>query len=231
MNELVDLCNEHNIKLIEDCAQSFGSSYGGKKLGSFGYASCHSFYPTKNLGAIGDAGAICTNDLNFINKLKYFRNLGSIKKYIHDVKGTNSRLDSLQCCFLLTKLPYLDTTISYKQTIAGLYSENINFKHLKNKDSQVDHSYHLYVIIVENRDEFVDFMNTNNIETIVHYPVPFYKSQAFTEINHLTFKNTEYLSRHIVSIPIYPTLTEQQVQKIILIVNSFNKHETFDGTV
>jgi dTDP-4-amino-4,6-dideoxygalactose transaminase len=122
----------------------------------------------------------------------------------------------------LTKFPDLDNVISFKQKLANIYFKNIKFKHLKNDDLLVYHSYHLYVIIVEHRDEFIEYMNKHNIETIIHYPTPFYKSNAFVELNDLTFKNTEYLSEHIVSIPIYPTLTDEQVQNIILTINSYN---------
>lgn len=219
MERMANLCQEKGIHLIEDCAQSFGSSYGSKKLGSFGVMSCHSFYPTKNLGALGDAGAICTNDEGIAAALKNVRNLGSIQKYVHTTKGTNSRLDPIQACFLLRKLPDVDRTIQVKRAIADEYNRSIHHPHLKNPDPNAVSSYHLYVISVNNRDAFVEAMKSAGIETIIHYPVPFYKSKAYSELNHLTFPIAEALSKTIVSIPLYCTLSEEQVRYILLHVN------------
>lgn len=232
MERISQICEDRQIKLIEDCAQSFGSMYNGKKLGSFGYASCHSFYPTKNLGALGDAGAICTNDSKFHDKIKQYRNLGSIEKYKHLCKGTNSRLDALQACFLIRKLADVDRSIARKQMIAAQYITTIPYVHIKNNDIHVKSSYHLFVIRLNNRDQFMQFMKQHDIETLIHYPEPFYKSPAFPELNELTFENCEELASHIVSIPIYPTLTDDQVQNIVLKVCEFNKqYETHHGSV
>jgi dTDP-4-amino-4,6-dideoxygalactose transaminase len=219
MERMVSLCHKKGIHLIEDCAQSFGSSYGTKKLGSFGVMSCHSFYPTKNLGALGDAGAICTNDERIADVLKNVRNLGSMQKYVHTMKGTNSRLDPIQACILLRKLPDVDRTIRIKRAIAEEYIRSIRHPHLKNPDPKAFSSYHLYVISVHNRDAFVEAMKSANIETIIHYPVPFYKSEAYSELNHLTFPIAEALSKTIVSIPLYCTLSSDQVRYIILHAN------------
>jgi dTDP-4-amino-4,6-dideoxygalactose transaminase len=221
MERLADVCSTRNILLVEDCAQSFGSEYAGKKLGSFGYASCHSFYPTKNLGALGDAGAICTNDLVLFERILKVRNLGSTKKYYHSVMGTNARLDTLQASYLLRKFPDLDGSINAKRQIASVYQAELNATHLKNPDPRVKSSYHLYVIVVKNRDRFVDYMKMNDIETIIHYPIPFYKSEAFSHYNQLSFPNAELLSHSIVSIPIHPLLTGDQVRKIVLKTNEF----------
>lgn len=222
MNRLVDVCSTNSLTLIEDCAQSFGSSYSGKMLGSFGFASCHSFYPTKNLGAIGDAGAVCTNDSKFASKLQTYRNLGSPAKYINTIKGTNARLDALQAAFLSIKLPSLNDAIIRKIEISGLYQNILKFKHVKNSDPNVNSSYHLYVIYIgESRDKFVEHMTTGGIETIIHYPIPFYKSQAYSELNHLEFKNAEMLSRGIVSIPMHPLLSDETIRKIGLHINAF----------
>ena len=219
MDQMVDICGRNNIKLIEDCAQSFGSYYGAKKLGSFGFMSCHSFYPTKNLGAIGDAGAICTSDEATAIHLKTIRNLGSVQKYVHVAKGTNSRLDPIHAQFLLRKFSDLDRTISVKRSIADEYKQKIRHIHLKNPDPLAISSYHLYVICVRDRDAFVEGMKSAGIETIIHYPTPFYKSHAYSELNHLTFPNTELLCKTIVSIPLYCTLSEEQVRYIILQAN------------
>lgn len=222
MNRLAEVCTNHSLLLIEDCAQSFGSSYCGKMLGSFGFASCHSFYPTKNLGAIGDAGGVCTNNYKFASKIQTYRNLGSPVKYVNTLKGTNARLDALQAAFLSIKLPSLNDAIVRKIEISKVYQDILKFKHVKNSDPNVRSSYHLYVIYIgEFRDKFVDHMTKGGIETIIHYPILFYKSEAYSELNHLEFKNAEMLAQGIVSIPMHPLLSDETVRKIGLHINAF----------
>jgi dTDP-4-amino-4,6-dideoxygalactose transaminase len=218
MDRLTEVCKINSIYLIEDCAQSLGSEYNGKKLGSFGDFSCHSFYPTKNLGAIGDAGAIGFRDSKFVFPLKQLRNLGSTEKYKHVLKGTNSRMDTLQASFLSTKLSDLDKQIEIKREIVSNYCGN----HLKNPDPLVKHSYHLYVVIHEDRDSLMKHMASHGIETLIHYPIPFYKSKAFEEYNFLEFKNAEYLASRILSIPIHSSLGEQKEY----VKNTFNSFLT-----
>ena len=224
MNKLTDICKTKGIYLIEDCAQSQGSKYDGKLLGSFGDISCFSFYPSKNLGALGDAGAICTNNTEYYSKLKYLRNLGTQKKYEHEIISTNSRLDSIQASFLLTKFDDMDRCIEHKKILVKNYTNCEWFNHLKNNDDKVYHSYHLYVIKLNDdidRDKFMLFMGKNGIETIIHYKIPFYKSNAFKELNHLSFLNTENNSNKIVSLPIYNTMTLEQVEYINNCLNKF----------
>lgn len=218
MELLSEVCHKNNILLVEDCAQSLGSEYNSKKLGSFGDFSCHSFYPTKNLGAIGDAGAIVFKNEDYKQILKKYRNLGSTEKYKHDLKGTNSRMDALQSVFLLAKMKDLDNQINTKRNIAQFYSENLN--HLHNLDSYVKHSYHLFVIVVDNRDSVMKYLYDNGIETLIHYPIPFYKSKAFQEYNLLEFKNTEFLASRILSIPIHTSLNKEQQQKIVQLLKN-----------
>lgn len=225
MDELTLFCNEKNIILIEDCAQAFGTKYNNKMIGSFGDISCHSFYPSKNLGALGDGGAICTNNINYYNKIRLLRNLGSIKKYEHDIKGTNSRLDTLQASFLLSKFDDVDKYIQHKNNISKLYiRDNIFFKHIKNSNKKVFHSYHLYVILLNDnidRNNFSNYLLSNGIETIVHYKIPFYKTLAFKEFNNLIFKNTEKLANSILSLPIYNTINEKQICYINEIIKKY----------
>jgi len=225
MEELTSFCNNNNIILIEDCAQAFGTKYNNKMIGSFGDISCHSFYPSKNLGALGDGGAICTNNINYYSKIKLLRNLGSIKKYEHDVKGTNSRLDTLQASFLLSKFDDVDKYIQHKNNISKLYiCDNSYFKHIKNPNENVFHSYHLYVILLHDnidRNNFSSYLLSNGIESIVHYKIPFYKTLAFKEFNNLTFKNTEKLANNILSLPIYNTMNEKQIYHINDIIKKY----------
>ena len=226
MNRLSEICKNKGIYLIEDCAQSQGSRYDGKMLGSFGDISCFSFYPSKNLGAIGDAGAICINNDNFYSKLKYLRNLGSQKKYEHEIIATNSRLDSIQALFLLSKFDDMDKCIEHKNILVKNYTKCKWFTHLRNNDDKIYHSYHLYVIKLNNdidRDKFMLYMEKNGIETIIHYKIPFYKSNAFKELNNLNFFNAENNSNKIVSLPIYNIMTLEQIEYINICLNNFIK--------
>lgn len=226
MERLSQLCLENNIKLVEDCAQCTGSKYNGKHLGSFGDYSCHSFYPSKNLGALGDAGMICVKSKTDYNKLVSLRNLGSTKKYVFDLKGTNARISSIQCALLNIKLRDIDVCISNKREKAHLYMDTLDktkFTHIKNYDNNVYHSYHLFVIKLNgiDRAKFQNYMNSNGIETIIHYPVPFYKSSAYNELNSLTFVNTEYLSNNIISIPLDYTISNDDIKYISNIMNNY----------
>lgn len=216
MDRLTEICKTNSIYLIEDCAQCLGSEYNGKKLGSFGDFSCHSFYPTKNLGAIGDAGAIGFLDSKYEILLKQLRNLGSTEKYKHVLKGTNSRMDTLQASFLSTKFPDLDKQIEIKRNIALNYCKN----HLRNSDPLVKHSYHLYVILHEDREGLMKYMASHGIETLIHYPIPFYKSKAFELTGE--FKNAEYLASRILSIPIHSSLSSEQIEHVKNTFNSFS---------
>lgn len=214
MDALTDMCNLKDIVVIEDCAQSLGSYWNNKKLGSFGDISCHSFYPTKNLGALGDAGAVVCKNKETAECIRKLRNLGSTEKYIHSLKGTNSRMDSIQAAFLCEKLQYMDQTILDKRVIAKHYTDS-GLNHVRNHDDRVFHSYHLYVIKTDKRDVLMNSLATRGIETIIHYPIPFYKSKAFSEFNHLKFENAEALSRTVLSIPIHTSLTSTEQTYII----------------
>jgi dTDP-4-amino-4,6-dideoxygalactose transaminase len=228
MNILSFICKKNNIKIIEDCAQSQGTKYNNKILGSFGDISCFSFYPSKNLGALGDGGAICTNNEYYYNKIKHLRNLGSIKKYEHEIKGTNSRLDTLQSLFLLTKFDDIDNSIQKKRhLVQNIYKKMNNrlFKHIENDDRKVYHSYHLYVLQLNdrvNREDFMNYLANDGVETIIHYKIPFYKTNAFSEFNKLTFPNTEKLSNTIVSIPIYNTMTLEQATYVTKVIEYYD---------
>ena len=224
MEQLQNICKNKNIILIEDCAQSLGSKYNGKMIGSYGDISCHSFYPSKNLGALGDGGAICTNNIDYYEKIRHLRNLGSTKKYEHNYKGTNSRLDTLHALFLLTKFDDIDNMIEYKRKMVKLYNESTHFSHIINSDINTYHSYHLYVVKLNeniNRNHFQNYLLENGIESIIHYKIPFYKTDAFSEFNYLTFVNTEKLANTILSLPIFNTITENQINHINDIISKY----------
>jgi dTDP-4-amino-4,6-dideoxygalactose transaminase len=213
MEKLSTLCQEHNLKLIEDCAQAQGTKYNGRMIGSYGDMSCFSFYPTKNLGALGDGGAICTSNLLYSDKMKLLRNLGSKIKYEHDIVATNSRLDSLQAAFLLSKFDDMDRCIRHKSELVTQYNLPKWVKHIRNTDDRVYHSYHLYVVQLQgiNRDKFMDYMTKCSIETLVHYKIPFYKSKAFASLNNLSFENAENLADTIVSLPVYNVMEAKDI--------------------
>jgi dTDP-4-amino-4,6-dideoxygalactose transaminase len=224
MVALSHVCKTNGIFLVEDCAQALGSKYAGRMLGSFGDMACFSFYPSKNLGALGDAGAVCLNDAAWYDKLKLMRNLGSQKKYEHDIIATNTRLDTLQAAFLLTKFPDMDRCLRHKQTLASQYDDDAAaqtssyFSHLRNPDAKVFHSYHLYVIKLHegvDRAAFMAHMAAQGIETLIHYKIPFFKSKAFRAWNGLFFANAQEQADRIVSLPIYNTMTSVQVERVI----------------
>jgi dTDP-4-amino-4,6-dideoxygalactose transaminase len=227
IEKLASLCKEKDLFLIEDCAQSLGSMYNGIPLGAWGDIACHSFYPSKNLGALGDAGAITTNSGVFDKYCRLARNLGVSAKYIHDIPATNARMDTLQAMFLLRKFPMMVDMIRDKRMVANLYTLSLDRLHIRSTDPAVFHSYHVYPICVENRDAMMKKLAENGIETLIHYPIPFYKSAAFSSMNHLTFPNTEHLANHMISLPIFATMTANQVKEVTRVI----QNEALDGVV
>jgi dTDP-3-amino-3,4,6-trideoxy-alpha-D-glucose transaminase len=215
MYALRALCRGTSIRIVEDCAQSFGSTYNGIPLGAWGDISCHSFYPSKNLGALGDGGAILTNDAALATTCRLLRNLGVSAKYIHDIPATNGRLDTLQALFLLRKLPDVDRVLRAKRQVAQLYTETLGDLHLRSRDPRVFHSYHIYAIRVPDRDAVMARLAAAGIESLIHYPIPFYKSKAFAEMNHLTFPTTERLAATMLSLPIFATLEPKQITEVL----------------
>lgn len=219
MDRLVSVCNTRSLALVEDCAQSFGSTYRGKKLGSFGVISCHSFYPTKNLGSIGDAGGIFTDSDSIARWCRAHRNLGSAEKYKHDIIGTNARMDTLQAAFLARKLDDIDSFVSRKRATAAMFTAALGDLHLRSNNPDVYHTYHLYVLRVKDRDAFCKRMAALGIETIIHYPTPYYKNDPFKHLG-LSFPMTEALADSIVSIPLHLCMSNEDIQYIIQSVRS-----------
>ena len=229
-NRLLSFCKKNNLKLIEDAAQAHGATWKGKKLGSIGDASGFSFYPGKNLGALGDAGAILTNDDNIAGIARSMSNYGSIKKYHHDYKGINSRLDEIQAAILRIKLKYLDEENQNRRITADYYSKNIlNHKVItpSNLNSDIDivddssHVWHLYVIRSKYRDELQEFLAKNGIETLIHYPIPNHKQKAYKEYNNTSTPLSEKLQKEILSLPIDGKFDSIKSKQIVDVVNSF----------
>lgn len=220
MGKIMSLKKDYSFYLIEDCSQSHGTKYNKKMTGSFGDVSVFSLYPGKNLGAVGDAGILTTDSEDISEKLKCIRNYGSRKKYEYDLVGHNNRLDSLQCIFLSEKLKLLDSWNSKKIAIANEYISRMNVK-TPIISQECDHSFHIFCLVIENRDYFINNLNSNGIPTIIHYPIPIHKT-AIWDSSDVVFsdENTVYNASKIVSIPIHAFLTDDEVDLIIKTVNN-----------
>ncbi len=217
------VADKHGLKIIEDGAQAQGASYQGSKVGSLGDAAGISLYPSKNLGALGDAGVATTNDPKLAEVVRALRNYGSHNKYYNDYQGVNSRLDEIQAAILSVKLKYLDDENAKRRKIAKHYLEHIKNAKLILPQVSVDesHVWHVFVLRTQNRDEFAKHLLDNGIESLVHYSVPPHKQRAFAEWNNQNYPISEEIHRTIISIPLYPTMTEEQMSKVIEVCNKF----------
>ena len=223
MQELSRIAQRHNLKLIEDCAQAHGATHYGKYAGNLGDAAGFSFFPTKNLGALGDAGAITTNDDELAGILKMLRNYGESSKYKNLYQGVNSRLDEIQAAILNVKLKYLTQENQKRQQIAQQYLENItnNKIILPVTDKNNTHVYHIFAIRSEKRDALQEYLTTRDINTLIHYPTPPHKQPAYKDWNQKFYPLTEKIHREILSIPIDPSLENSDIQQIIEAINGF----------
>ena len=224
MDAIIQIAQKHQLLVIEDSAQSHGAIYNGKRSGNLGDASGFSFYPGKNLGALGDGGAITTNDESLARTLIALRNYGSHKKYENLYMGINSRLDELQAAFLLEKLAFLDEDNNKRRRIANLYLQGIKNPKIclptVIKDEQ--HVWHLFTICVEDRDMFMQYLQSHSVQTMIHYPIPPHKQQAYkTMWQGKQFPVSEKIHEHIVSLPISPVISEEEATYIINLVNKF----------
>lgn len=217
MDEIIGIGYKHDLLIIEDAAQAHGLIFKGSHTRAF------SFYPGKNLGALGDGGAITTNDDELAKVLFSLRNYGSEKKYHNEFVGINSRLDELQAAFLNVKLPSLDADNDKRRSIAKRYlSEIKNDKIvLPTCDFSNNHVFHLFVVRAENRNDLQDYLLRNGIETVIHYPIPPHKQKAFPEWNNLSFPITEKIHDEVLSIPISPIMTNDEVSIVISILNKY----------
>lgn len=224
MDRITRIARKYNLKVIEDSAQSHGAFYGNKRSGNLGDSSGFSFYPGKNLGALGDGGAVTTNDAKLAGCITALGNYGSHKKYFNMYKGINSRLDEIQAAILRIKLKHLDNEIRNRKKIANSYLNNIDNKNiiLPIFRESSHHVWHLFVIRTNMRDELQQHLQKNDIHTIIHYPIPAHKQQAFTEWNDKDFPISEKISNEVLSLPISAAQSSQDTQKIIDTVNNFN---------
>ena len=224
MKEINELAIANNLLVIEDAAQAHGATdSNGKKAGNLGHAAAFSFYPTKNLGALGDGGAVTTNNKELANVLSKLRNYGSASKYINELLGFNSRLDELQAMFLRIKLPFLDRDNQKRQAIAKEFISRINNPKIRlpKYDNSSNHVFHLFVVQVEDRDQFTAFLTQNSIGYLVHYPIPPHQQQALMEYKNESFPDTENIHKNVVSLPMSPALTKNEVDKIISVLNAY----------
>ena len=222
INEIKKFADKYNLKIIEDSAQSHGAILNGKRSGNLGDASGFSFYPGKNLGALGDAGAITTNDKELADTIKALRNYGSHKKYENLYQGINSRLDELQAGLLCVKLKYLDEETNIRRRIAERYNAEITNSKITLPQLPKDrneHSWHLYVIQTAERETVQEYLHEKGIQTIIHYPIPPHKQKAYKEWNDLSFPISEKLHNEVISLPISPVMTHAEVSKVIESVN------------
>jgi len=223
MQRINEIAIQNNLLVIEDAAQAHGAISDFRKSGNLSNAAAFSFYPGKNLGALGDGGAVVTNDSELAKVIQSLRNYGSEAKYQNEFIGVNSRLDEIQAAFLNVKLPHLDSENSIRKAIAKRY-----LKEIKNDkitlpfwDFTDNHVFHLFVIRTENRDHLQQYLLENGIQTMVHYPIPPHHQKAFKEWNNLSFPITEKIHKEVLSLPISPMLTDDEVDFVVSILNQY----------
>ncbi len=223
MDKIWTLAKKYNLKIIEDSAQGHGALYNGRKTGNLGDASGFSFYPGKNLGCLGDGGAVTTSDKELADKIRALRNYGSHVKYHNIYQGINSRLDEIHAAVLDVKLPYLDKDNERRREISKYYRENIkNSKIILPKVYDENaHVWHIFAIRTEERDKLQEYLKQNDIQTLIHYPIPPHKQVCYKEWNNLSFPVTEEIHRTELSLPISPVLTDEEVEKVVEVINEW----------
>ena len=225
MDKMIKIANKYNLKIIEDSAQSHGAYYKGKRCGSLGHASGFSFYPGKVLGAVGDGGAVTTNDDKLAEVVRALRNYGSHQKYVNNYKGINSRLDELQAAFLRVKLRHLDEEIEARRKIAQYYLKHINnpkivLPKVRRRDN---HVWHLFVIRTKERDRLQKYLTKHGIETLIHYPIPPHKQKAYKEWNVKAYPVTEQIHNEVLSLPISGVMGMDEVKEVVEIINRYRE--------
>ena len=225
MKKIQDIATKYNLYLLEDCAQSHGAKFEGRTTGTFGDVGCFSFYPTKNLGAFGDGGAIVTDDEEIANKIRMLRNYGSKKKYYNEIEGVNSRLDEVQAALLNVKLSHYDELRTEREKIAQKY-----LKEIKNPEiilpkirEGAEHVWHLFVVQTDNRDKFQNYLSEHGIGTQIHYPIPPHLSGAYKYLGYKVgdFPITEKQADSVLSLPIYDGMTNEEAEYVIKVINEY----------
>lgn len=221
---LADICKRHNLKLIEDNAQAHGCTFGGRRTGSLGDVAGHSFYPGKNLGALGDAGAVTTDDDELASTVRALGNYGSSRKYVFDMKGRNSRIDELQAAVLRIKLKYLDEDNATRRAVAKRYISEIHNPELRlpGSDFCANSVHHIFPVLCKRRDELQRYLTGSGVQTIIHYPIPPHRQLCYAELGGLKLPVTERIHREELSIPLNQTMPKEDVDKVIQLLNDFN---------
>ena len=227
MEQIWALARKYHLKVIEDSAQGHGAIYQGKRAGNLGDASGFSFYPGKNLGALGDGGAVTTNDKILADKIRTLANYGSLVKYENIYQGLNSRLDEIQAGILRVKLKMLDKDNARRREIAQFYMQNIKNPKItlpiikRSALTQDSHTWHLFVIRASERGKLQEYLAQNGIQTLIHYPIPPHKQQAYKQYNHLSLPITEQIHNEVLSLPISPVMSDCEIEKVVSVVNSY----------
>ncbi|KFF13963.1 aminotransferase [Chryseobacterium soli] len=222
--ELKALAEKHQLKIIEDNAQAIGAEWNDKKTGNLGDAAGFSFYPGKNLGALGDAGAITTNDDELAKTIRALANYGSNQKYVNIYQGLNSRLDEIQAAVLDIKLKYIDEENTIRRNIAKRYISEISNPKIilpENPTDQNEHVWHVFVVRTHDRDRLQNYLTENGVQTLIHYPIPPHKQEAYKEWNELSYPISEKIHQEILSLPISPVMSEPEISQIISALNDF----------
>ncbi len=224
MPQLMHLAEQHNLLVLEDCAQAHGATINGIKAGNWGHAAGFSFYPGKNLGALGDAGAVTTNNSELAQVLYALRNYGSEKKYFNIYQGINSRLDEIQAAILRVKLRYLDQENNIRRDVANFYLERIKNKTLTLPKFDTDemHVFHIFAVRCHRRDAFKKYLEDNGIQTVIHYPIPPHFQLAYDGHFFSSYPISESIHNTIISLPLSPVIKNQDKEKLVDIINSWN---------
>lgn len=226
MQSVMAIANRHGLFVVEDNAQAHGATWGGQRTGSFGHANATSFYPGKNLGALGDAGAVTTNDSELARQIRMLRNYGSEIKYHNEVVGYNKRLDEIQAAFLSVKLKHLEAWTASRQTIADQYLkglEGVGDLILPQTQTKATHVYHLFVVRTNHRDALAKYLKENGIGTLIHYPIPPHLQRCYTDLGHRRgdFPIAEELADTALSLPVWPGMTPDQINSVISKIEDF----------
>lgn len=221
--ELESIAKKHNLKIIEDNAQAIGARWNGIRTGNLGDAAGFSFYPGKNLGALGDSGAVTTKDPILAKTVRTLANYGSAQKYVNQYQGLNSRMDEIQAAFLNVKLRYVDTEIVRRREIAKYYISNIKNSKviLPNPGEKHEHVWHLFVIRTADRDKFQVYLQEKGIQTLIHYPIALYKQECYKEMSNLYLPITEVVHNEVLSLPISPVMTEEEIEMVVEVINKY----------
>ncbi len=225
MKPIMDIAHKHDLRVVEDCAQSHGAKFDGKMTGTFGDIGCFSFYPSKNLGAFGDAGAIVTDEYELAEKVRVFRNYGSEKRYFNRVVGTNSRLDEMQAALLRVRLSHMDELEKEKRTLSERYLSELKNEKIKLPEIRhgATHIWHQFVVRCDERDELMRYLDERNIGTIIHYPIPPHLSEAYKYLgmSRGMLPITEKYADTVLSLPLYIGMTDEEQDYVISIINDF----------